>query len=72
LRTQLLRGQPPRPNNPLRPHPILRGRNKIVLKFLAEEEFTHLFWIDSDIAFEARSVIRLLLADRDIACALIR
>jgi hypothetical protein len=47
---------------------IPRGRNKIVLKFLAEEEFTHLFWIDSDVAFEARSVIRLLLADRDIAC----
>jgi hypothetical protein len=46
---------------------IPRGRNKIVLKFLAEEEFTHLFWIDSDIAFEARSALRLLLADRDIA-----
>jgi hypothetical protein len=47
---------------------IPRGRNKIVLKLLAEEEFTHLFWIDSDIAFDASSVIRLLLADRDIAC----
>ena len=27
---------------------ITRGRNKIVIKFLSEE-FTHLFWIDSDI-----------------------
>src|SRR5499427_3200714 len=46
---------------------ITRGRNKIVLKFLSEESFTHLFWIDSDIAFNSQSVFRLLLADRDIA-----
>src|SRR5262245_61200197 len=45
---------------------ITRGRNMIVLKFLAEEEFTHLFWIDSDIAFSPQAVIRLLLADRDV------
>jgi hypothetical protein len=25
---------------------ITRGRNKIVIKFLSEESFTHLFWID--------------------------
>jgi hypothetical protein len=46
---------------------ITRGRNKIVLKFLSEESFTHLFWIDSDIAFSSQSVFRLLLADRDVA-----
>ena len=46
---------------------ITRGRNKIVLKFLSEELFTHLFWIDSDIAFNPQSVFRLLLADRDVA-----
>ena len=46
---------------------IPRGRNKMVLKFLAEEQFTHLFWIDSDIAFDPRAVFRLLLADRDVA-----
>jgi hypothetical protein len=45
---------------------IPRGRNKMVIKFLSEE-FTHLFWIDSDIAFNPQSVFRLLLADRDIA-----
>jgi hypothetical protein len=33
---------------------ITRGRNKIVIKFLSEE-FTHLFWIDSDIAFATQS-----------------
>ena len=38
----------------------------MVIKFLSEE-FTHLFWIDSDIAFNPQSVFRLLLADRDIA-----
>jgi hypothetical protein len=46
---------------------ITRGRNMMVLKFLAEESFTHLFWIDSDIAFQSESVFRLLRADRDIA-----
>jgi len=45
---------------------ITRGRNNIVRKFLAEEQFTHLFWIDSDIAFNPDSVFRLLLADRDV------
>ena len=50
----------------LRESLIPRGRNKMVMKFLSEE-FTHLFWIDSDIAFNPQSVFRLLLADRDIA-----
>ena len=45
---------------------IPRGRNKIVIKFLSED-FTHLFWINSDIAFSSQSVFRLLLADRDVA-----
>src|SRR5215831_6941986 len=44
---------------------ITRGRNMIVLKFLSDESLTHLFWIDSDIAFSSQSVFRLLLADRD-------
>ena len=46
---------------------ITRGRNMIVLKFLSEEAFTHLFWIDSDVVFQSESVFRLLRADRDIA-----
>jgi hypothetical protein len=49
---------------------ITRGRNKIVLKFLEEQEFTHLFWIDSDIGFTPQSVFRLLLADRDVAASI--
>jgi hypothetical protein len=46
---------------------ITRGRNNIVRKFLSEESFTHLFWIDSDIAFSSDAVFRLLRADRDVA-----
>ena len=46
---------------------ITRGRNKMVLKFLADETLTHLFWIDSDITFTPQSVCRLLLTDRDVA-----
>jgi hypothetical protein len=46
---------------------ITRGRNNIVRKFLSEESFTHLFWIDSNIAFSADAVFRLLRADRDVA-----
>ncbi len=46
---------------------ITRGRNKIVMEFLADESLTHLFWIDSDIIFTPQSVWRLLLVDRDIA-----
>jgi hypothetical protein len=45
---------------------ITRGRNMIALKFLTEDSFTHLFWIDSDIAFTSQAVFRLLLADRDV------
>ena len=30
---------------------ITRGRNKIVISFLEDETLTHLFWINSDIAF---------------------
>ena len=45
---------------------ITRGRNKMVIRFLEDESLTHLFWIDSDIAFRPQSVCRLLLADRDV------
>jgi hypothetical protein len=46
---------------------ITRSRNKMVIRFLKEEALTHLFWIDSDIAFTPEQVCRLLLADRDVA-----
>lgn len=46
---------------------ITRARNRMVKEFLADESLTHLFWIDSDIAFTPDAVFRTLLADRDIA-----
>lgn len=46
---------------------ITRGRNNIVQEFLAREQLTHLFWIDSDISFDSSAVFRLLLANRDVA-----
>jgi hypothetical protein len=46
---------------------IPRARNKMVLKFLEDESFSHLFWIDSDVVFSPDAVFRLLRADRDIA-----
>ncbi len=49
---------------------ITRGRNEIVRFFLEHEEYTHLFWIDSDIEFEPRQFIRLLLADKDVAAGI--
>lgn len=46
---------------------ITRARNNCVAEFLANKEWTHLFWIDADIGFSSDAFLRLLLADRDIA-----
>ncbi|MFZ0557900.1 MAG: hypothetical protein WAM55_01250 [Methylovirgula sp.] len=49
---------------------ITRARNKIVIKFLEEERFTHLFWIDSDLSFKSEAVFRILRADRDVVAGI--
>ena len=49
---------------------ITRSRNTIVTKFLEEQDCTHLFWIDSDIAFSPEAVFRLLCADRDVVAGI--
>ncbi len=49
---------------------ITRARNEIVKFFLMNEQFTHLFWIDSDISFSPEAAIRLLLSDHDIAAGI--
>ncbi|MFZ7171789.1 hypothetical protein [Avibacterium volantium] len=46
---------------------ITRARNNAVAEFLSNKQWTHLFWIDSDIGFSADAVLRLLLSDYDIA-----
>lgn len=45
---------------------ITRARNACVAYFLAKE-FTHLLFIDSDIVFDANSVLRLLDKNKDIS-----
>lgn len=49
---------------------VTRGRNEIVKYFLMNEQYTHLFWIDSDIAFLPSAVTRLLLSDHDVAAGI--
>jgi hypothetical protein len=49
---------------------ITRGRNQIVGYFLKNPQYTHLFWIDSDIAFIPDAAIRLLLSDLDVVAGI--
>ena len=46
---------------------VTRARNNCVAQFLANPQWTHLFWIDSDIGFTPEAAVRLLAADYDIA-----
>lgn len=46
---------------------VTRARNNCVAAFLAQPEWTHLFWVDSDIGFSAEAAFRLLLSGYDIA-----
>jgi hypothetical protein len=46
---------------------ITRARNQAVAQFLANGDFTHVFWIDADIGFTPEAAFRILLADRDVA-----
>lgn len=46
---------------------VTRARNNCVAQFLANPDWTHLFWIDADIGFSAQAAFRLLLSGYDIA-----
>ena len=46
---------------------VTRARNNCVAQFLANPEWTHLFWIDADIGFSAEAAFRLLNSGYDIA-----
>lgn len=48
---------------------ITRARNKLVKSFLEQKEYTHLFFIDSDIVFEPDQFIRVLLFDKPLTSA---
>jgi len=45
---------------------VTSGRNMCVSEFLKKKEFTHLLFIDSDIAFNGGAAGRLLRADKDV------
>ncbi len=46
---------------------ITRARNNCVATFLQNPQWTHLFWIDSDIGFSVDAALRLLLCDHAVA-----
>jgi len=45
---------------------ISRSRNQMVAKFMANEEFTHIMFIDCDLAFIPDDIIKLLWHDKDV------
>lgn len=45
---------------------IQRGRNTLVWYFLNKTNFTHLLFIDSDLAFNPEDVLKMLSFDKDI------
>jgi len=45
---------------------ITRARNTLVQLFMDEEQYTHLLFIDADIAFNPESVFRMLDLDKDV------
>lgn len=45
---------------------ITRGRAFYVALLLSNPQFTHLFFIDADISFNSDSVIRMLMANKDV------
>ena len=46
---------------------ITRARNGIVARFYADIEATHLLFVDADITFSWISIIKLILADKEIS-----
>ena len=46
---------------------VTRARNNCVAQFLANPQWTHLFWIDADIGFSTQAAFRLLRSGYDIA-----
>lgn len=47
-------------------HSIQQSRNRLVASFMADGEFTHLLFIDSDHGWEVKNILRLLHLDRDV------
>jgi len=46
---------------------VTQSRNRLVAQFLSNPNYTHLFWIDSDISFKPEAVFRLLQSGHQVA-----
>lgn len=46
---------------------IQRARNSLVKMFL-DTDYTHMFFIDADVAFDAEQAFKMIMADKDIVC----
>lgn len=49
---------------------ITRARNTLVSMFLNDTDMTHLLFVDADIGFEPRDVIRMIAADKSVVAAM--
>jgi hypothetical protein len=49
---------------------ITRARNNIASRFLREQIYSHLLFIDADIAFDPATVLRYLAFDRDVVAGI--
>lgn len=49
---------------------IQRARNGLVAKFMANPDATHLVFVDADIEWQAKDLVRLLAHDVDMVCGL--
>ncbi len=47
-----------------------RARNSLTARFLEDESYTHLLWIDTDLVFAAEHIEALLSHNKDIVCGL--
>lgn len=45
---------------------VTRARNEALVEFLEDRSYTHLLWVDADIGFEAKDIMRYLLSDLDV------
>lgn len=45
---------------------IQYARNQLVREFLQDETYTHIMWIDADVGFDPRAIMRLLDHDKDV------
>lgn len=49
---------------------VFTARNYMATQFLDRKHLTHLFFVDADLGFKPEQFVRLLVADKDVVCAL--